>query len=50
MKTSTLVLLELVLVFGGVLGFAFWELYALRRDRRDGADARSESRRADEEG
>ncbi len=27
-------LFELVLVFGGVLGFCFWELYKLRRERK----------------
>jgi hypothetical protein len=25
---------ELLLVFGGILGFGFWELYSLKRDRK----------------
>ncbi|MCE2971480.1 MAG: hypothetical protein LW847_14925 [Burkholderiales bacterium] len=25
---------ELVLIFGGVLAFCFWELYKLRRERK----------------
>lgn len=33
MDTSVLVLLELVLVLGSVLGLAVWELVKLRRDR-----------------
>jgi hypothetical protein len=31
---EALVIIELILVFGGVLAFAFWELYSLRRDRK----------------
>lgn len=27
-------LFELVLIFGGVLAFCFWELYKLRRERK----------------
>ena len=29
---------ELVVVFGGILAIGFWELYALRRDRRRRGD------------
>ena len=46
MDSSTLGLIELILVFGGVLGFGFWELYSLRkykkqkqRDEAEGPDA-----------
>lgn len=34
MDGATLALIELVLVAGIVLGFAVWELIALRRDSR----------------
>lgn len=29
------ILIELVLVFGGVLGFAWWQLRSVARDRRE---------------
>lgn len=35
MEGSTLVLLELLLVLGGALGFGVWELVKLRRYRRE---------------
>ncbi len=31
---DSLGLIELILVFGAVLGFGFWELYSLRRDKK----------------
>ena len=31
--TAALALVELALVFGGVLAFAWWQLRALKRDR-----------------
>ena len=34
MSGSSLVLIEMVLVLGGVLGFGFWELWKLKRDKR----------------
>lgn len=34
MEAGTIKALELVLVFGGVLAFCFWELYKLRRERK----------------
>lgn len=37
-------LIELGLVFGAVLGFALWELYSLRRDKRRSAAARKAER------
>ncbi len=40
MSGSALGLIELILVFGLLLGFGVWQLYAVRRDQR----------RADEEG
>ena len=33
MSGSSLALIEMVLVLGGVLGFGFWELWKLRRDK-----------------
>jgi len=33
-SSETLIFIEMVLVLGGVLGFAFWELWKLRRDKR----------------
>ncbi len=35
---STLILIELALVLGLVLGFGFWELYSLRRDKKRDAE------------
>ncbi len=34
MNGSALGLIEMVLVLGLVLGFGFWELWKLKRDRR----------------
>jgi hypothetical protein len=34
MDAGSIKAFELVLIFGGVLGFCFWELYKLRRERR----------------
>lgn len=34
MSSGTLVLLEMLLVLGLVLGWAVWELLSLRRDKR----------------
>ena len=34
MNGSTLALAEMLLVLGGVLGFGFWELWKLKRDKR----------------
>lgn len=33
MSSNTLALIELLLVFGAVFGFGFWELYKLRSGR-----------------
>jgi hypothetical protein len=33
MNGSTLALTEMLLVLGGVLGFGFWELWKLKRDK-----------------
>lgn len=33
MESGVLKLLELVLIFGAVICWGFWELYQLRRDR-----------------
>lgn len=43
MAGSTLIVLELVLVFGGVAAFCAWELYALRKDRRKSAQKEDSS-------
>jgi hypothetical protein len=41
MNASVFGLIELVLVFGLLLGFGFWQLHAVRRDqRRADEDAR----------
>jgi len=34
MSSSSFGLIELVLVFGLLLGFGFWQLHATRRDQR----------------
>lgn len=34
MDGSSLGLIELILVLGGVLGFGFWELYSLRKYKK----------------
>jgi hypothetical protein len=34
MNADLLGLIELFLVFGGVLGFGFWQLYDLKREKR----------------
>ena len=39
MTSSTLALLELILVFGGVLGLALWELRSVSGKRRPSAAA-----------
>jgi hypothetical protein len=41
MHADWLGLIELFLVFGGVLGFGFWQLYDLRREKRRSAQMRS---------
>ena len=38
MSGSTLVLVELLLVLGGVMGWAVWELWSVRRQLRDDRD------------
>jgi len=34
MDSDSLGLIELILVFGAVLGFGFWELYSLRKYKK----------------
>ena len=34
MSGSTLALIEMLLVLGGVLGFGLWELWKLKRERK----------------
>lgn len=34
MSGSTIALAEMILVAGAVLGWAFWELWKLKRDKR----------------
>ena len=34
MSNNALALTEMLLVLGGVVGFGFWELWKLRRDKR----------------
>jgi hypothetical protein len=38
-------LIEGVLVFGGALGFAWWQLREIERDRREAARRRSDEKR-----
>lgn len=33
MNSETLILIEVLLIFGGALTFAFWELRSLRRSK-----------------
>jgi hypothetical protein len=40
MDSSYLILVELVLVLGAVLGWGVWELRSLRRERRRDEEAR----------
>lgn len=46
MSASTFGLIELVLVFGLLLGFGFWQLYIVRRDQRR-ADEKQRRRQND---
>jgi hypothetical protein len=39
MTSDAMFFAEMVLLHGAVLGWAFWELYALRRDKRRRASA-----------
>ena len=48
MSSNALGLIELILVFGLLLGFGLWQLYAVRRDQRR-ADAEARRRRDGEE-
>lgn len=41
------ILIELVLVLGGVLAFAWWQLRSVRRDREATARQRDQDRRAE---
>lgn len=34
MRSSLIIVLEFVIVIGVVFGWAFWELWSLRRDRK----------------
>lgn len=36
MDTGLIVLIEIVIILGGVLAFALWEIRSLRRDRGKG--------------
>jgi cbb3-type cytochrome oxidase maturation protein len=42
MSGKTMVLLELLLIFGGVLGWAFWDLWSLRRSQARDREAAAE--------
>jgi hypothetical protein len=39
MEHLPIILIELVLVFGGVLAFGWWQLRSVRRDRQRAAEA-----------
>ena len=49
-----IILIELVLVFGGVLLFVWWQLRSVKRDQRqaarEAADARAAAERGDDAG
>ena len=49
MSANTFGLIELILVFGLLLGFGFWQLYATRRDQRR-ADEEAKRRAAGPDG
>jgi len=42
--STTLVIIEATLIFGGLLGFCFWELYKTKRDLRREAESEDLSR------
>ncbi|MEM8552469.1 MAG: hypothetical protein AAGF45_08805 [Pseudomonadota bacterium] len=44
MDIGVIIAIEMVLVFGGVLTFAIWELWSLRRDKALAAEASRQSR------
>jgi hypothetical protein len=47
MSSNALGLIELILVFGLLLGFGLWQLYAVRRDQRR-ADEEARRRKSEE--
>lgn len=50
MSSQTIVLIELGLVFGGVIGWGVWELWSLRRSQaRDRAASAERARPAEEQ-
>ncbi len=44
MSPGAIKALEMVLVFGLVLGFGFWELYKLRKDKKERAAKEAEQK------
>ncbi len=44
MTTGVLALLEVLLIFGGALAFALYQLYQLRADKRRAAAAQSQEK------
>lgn len=42
-----LILIEVILVFGGVLAFGWWQLRDVERDRRRAAEAKKTTREPD---
>ena len=48
MSGNTIFFVELVFFHGAVLGWAFWELWTLRRDKRRDAAASAERARLDD--
>ncbi len=49
MSGQTAFLIELVLVFGGVLAWACWELYSLRRSQAKDRELAERARHAERE-
>lgn len=50
MNMPSLGFIELILVFGAVLAFGFWELYTLRRDRKHTEATRKARPKTDHDG
>lgn len=39
--SNSLALIEFMLIFSGVIGFGLWELYSLKRDKKNSKDSGS---------
>lgn len=50
MDSLPIILIEVVLVFGGVLAFGWWQLRSVKRDQRKAAEDRAASAHRDRTG